>query len=298
MKKLCNLILLILISVTGFSQIQLEQADLDKLVGLGEYYSKNVMLSSENAVNELEEFRTDKLNNIIDVMQVMAKGSMDIIDEKYLTKPNDSDLILWYVIREIHYNLTDKENQPKPSMEIAKKVLADSIDKRWLIDNYYFRIQGTIAKLFNTVDFSKIDFNLNSYGLETDFEKSALYFNLLNAFTTRFKVLQFMKNNKKIIEFADKMPTFNGKAYYEYTDFDYEDFQWIGHKDIEMYKARHLSNLYAALTAHMNASAAENESNLTNKIYWSSIMSKPDYFKYSGNESDLKKLYKKSNKKR
>lgn len=256
------------------------------------------MLTQPTANEDLENFRTERLSEIIDVLQAIAKGSIDILDDKYLNKPSHDDLVMWFVIREIHYNLTDKENQSETSMEVALKVLSQEHDERWLIDNYYFRIQGTVAKLFNTEDFSKINIDLTKYNLTTEFERASLYFNLTNAFTTRFKVLQYVKNDQKIIEFANKMPTFNGRKYFEYSDFNYDDFEWIGHKKTEMYNKRHIGGLYSALVAHLNAIGNIKGKKISQKMYWDSIMSKPQYFKFSESEVDLNKLYNSTKKKK
>jgi len=296
MKKINSLILLLLFSTFTYSQIKISDSDLDKLIQIGEYYSKNVMLSKKSAIQDLEKLRTKKLNNIITVLQVQSKQSIDILDQKYLRKPSYDDMVMWYIIREIHYNLIDKENKPRNSAEVAKEFLNKKIDERWLLDNYYFRLQGAIGMIFNKTDLSNHNIELDNYELKSNTEKAIVYFNLMKALGTRFKVLQMLKKNHKLVEFASRMPKFNGNEYFYYTDFEYEDFQWIGHKKTEMFNERNIGLIYDIILAHINAERDINGKKGVREIYQNSIMFKPQYFKYSKAKSELKKLYKKSKK--
>nr|WP_299383096.1 hypothetical protein [Allomuricauda sp.] len=294
MKKTYCLILVLFTSIYTYSQIEINDSDLNKLVEIGEYYSKNVMLTEKSAIEDLERYRTEKLNTIVNVLQIQSKQSIEILDKKYLSRPNYDDLVLWYVIREIHYNLTDDENEPRASIEIARETVKKKIDERWLLDNYYHRLYGAVAMIFNSTDLSEHNIELDNYGLKSDTEKAIVFLNLMDALGTRFRVLQMMKNYKKLMDFASRMPKFNGKEYYYYTDFQYEDFEWIGHKKIEMFNERHLGLLYEIILAHMNAESTVNGKKEALQIYRNSIMTKPAYFKYSSLEPDLKKLYRKN----
>ncbi|MGY3793744.1 hypothetical protein [Aquimarina sp. 433] len=294
MKKLFFLILLFFISKHTYSQIEISDSDLNKLIEIGEYYSKNVMLTEKSTVEDLEKLRTEKLSNIIDILQTKSKQSIEILDKKYQNRPDYDDLVMWYVIREIHYNLTDKENEPKTSIEVAKEFISKKIDERWLLDNYYHRLYSTVAMIFNKTDLSQHNIELDSYGLKSKTEKAIVFLNLMDALGTRFRVLQMMKNYQKLIEFSSRMPKFNSKEYFYYTDFQYEDFEWIGHKKTEMFNERHIGLLYEIILAHINAESNINGKKVTVEIYQNSIMTKPEYFKYSSLKSELKKLYKKS----
>ena len=106
-----------------------------------------------------------------------------------------------------------------------------------------------------------------------------------------------MKKPEKLFEFAKKLPSFNGKPYYEYTSFDFEDFDWVGHEKTESYKERHINELYLALNGHLDALSQMDEIDEMRKLYLNSILFIPEYFKYAGGmEKDLKKLHKQSKK--
>lgn len=294
MKKIYCLTLLIFTSIYIHSQIEINDSDLKNLVEIGEYYSNNVMLTQKTAIEDLEKLRTNKLNNLINLLQKQSEKSIEVLDSKYLNRPNYDDLVMWYVIREIHYNLTDKENKPRKSIEVAKEFLNKEIDEKWLLDNYYHRLYGTVSMIFNKTDLSDYNIELDNYQLKSDTEKAIVFLNFMDALGTRFKVLQMFKNSKKILEFASRMPKFNGKEYFYYTNFEYEDFKWIGHRKKEMFNERRIGLLYDITMAHMGAESEINGKKETLEIYENSIMTKPEYFKYSNNKSFVKELYKKS----
>jgi hypothetical protein len=287
-------ILLLTFSMFSFGQ---ENADFENLVKLGELYSKNVNATGDDFKKEVEKLKTPGLNHIVDALIAVGKGDKKLLTKEFLSKPSEQELKYWYVLREIHYNNQSENTEPRPNEEIAKEILEKEIDNRWLLDNYYYRIRGGIAKMFNDKDLSKYNFDLDDYGLESETEKAILYFAISNSLTQRFRVLQMVKNYDKLLEFANKLPTFNGKPYYEYTSFDFEDFDWIGYDKTESYKERHLGSLYLALNGHFSTLAEKEKTDEMRNLYFNSILFIPDYFKYSGAmEKDLQGLYNQSKK--
>lgn len=293
MKRILTILFL---SITALSFGQ-EQPDFDNLVKLGEIYTKNISTTSNKFRNEVEKLRTPGLNHIIDALIAVGKGDKKLLTKEFLSKPSEQELKYWYVLREIHYNNQPENSKPRPSEEVAEETLEKEIDRRWLLDNYYYRIRGGIAKMFNDKDLSKYNINLDGYGLDNETEKAILFFAISNSLTQRFQVLQVMKNYDKLLEFADKLPTFNGNPYYEYLSFDFEDFEWIGYDKTESYKDRHLGSLFSALNGHFSALAEKEEIDEMRNLYFSSILFIPDYFRYSGKMEDgLRQLYNQSKK--
>ncbi|WP_304343118.1 hypothetical protein [Chryseobacterium koreense] len=279
----------------GYSQHSKDE--IEKLIQLAEIYSNDNNGFKNDFVSSIEKLRTKKLNHIIDALIYTTKGDLKILSPEFLTKPDSTELKFWYVIREIHYN-NKSENKKYTSQEIANKVLNEPIDEKWLLDNYYYRLHGGFAKIFNDKDLSNLNFNLDEYGLKNDVEKSILYFNLSNSFIQRFKVLNAMKNHDKLLEFESRLPTFNNKQYFELNSFDFEDFDWIGYEKTESYKKRHIKNLFESLLSNMVALGEKNRNDDAINLYFKSILTKPEYFKYSENlEPDLQSLYQQFNKK-
>jgi hypothetical protein len=275
-----------------FIYAQEENQDFENLVKLGEIYSKSFNATGDEFKNSVEKLRTSNLDHIIDCMIAVEKQDKKLLTKEFLSRPNELELKYWYVIREIHYNNVSSEHEPRPNNIVAKEVLKREIDERWLLNNYYYHIRGGIAGIFNAADLSKYNFDVNDYGLKNETERAILYFALTDAMTQRFKVLQMLKNYDKLLEFADKLPTFNGKPYYEYTSFDFKDFDWIGYDKTESYKQINIGNVFQSVNAYLSVFVEKKETAKMHEIYFKSILFIPKYFEYSGvMEKGLKEIY-------
>lgn len=279
------------------AQVNLKQTDLNNLVALGKAYSQNTNARGSEFAKTIDSLRTPILDPIVDALISVGKGDSTILESRFLSRPNDDELMLWYVLREIHYNRVNKTQKIKPDIDVANEVLSRQIDTRWLLDNYYYRIHGGIATLFNDADLSTLNINIDSLGFKNEAEKAIFFLNIMDALVGgRFKVLQSMKNNKKILEFSDKLPMFNGKRYYYYKKFSYEDFDWIGYDKTESYNERHIGGLYSTLIPQFIATSDLRGKEKAREIYYNSILSEPKYFKFTPSKDDLQSVYDKSEK--
>lgn len=294
MKKII-VIFLSLISFISFSQVKLNEKELKNLIGLGELYSKNPNATGKEFAKSVDSLRTEKLDNICDVLIEVGKGEETIFTNKFLSRPNNEELILWYVIREIHYNQVSKTKAKRQNIEVANEVLTQNIDERWLLDNYYYRIHGGIATLFNQSDLSKINIDIEKLGFKNETEKSIFFFSMIDAMIGgRFKVLQMLKKNDKIIEFSEKLPTFNGKKYFYNVNLDFQDFNWIGFEETKSYSEVNFGNLYTTVIAQFSAVSQLKSKSEAQEIYFNSILHEPKYFKYSNAKEDLQMFFDKS----
>ena len=294
MKKLSPLFF-ILISFLSFAQVKLNTKELNNLVAISELYSRNTNARGPEFAKSIDSLRTTTLNPIVDALIEVGKGEKSILENKYLARPSNEQLYLWYVIREIHYNLVSKTKAKRPNIEIANEVLSQKIDTRWLLDNYYYRIHGGIASLFNNADLSNFNIDIEKLGFKNQTEKSIFYFNMMDALVGgRFKVLQMLKKNDKILEFAEKLPKFNNQKYFYYKDFDFKDFDWVGYEETKSYSEVNIGNLYITLIAHYIATIQLNGKPEAQEIYSNSILHEPKYFKYSIAKADLEMLFEKN----
>ncbi len=287
----------VLLAATTFAkaQIKLNQKDLHNLIAIAELYSYNTDARGGQFAKSIDSLRTPKLNPIVDALIAVGKGDHTILETRFLARPIDEELILWYVIREIHYNRTNEKVTARPVEAVANEVLSKQIDSRWLLDNYYYRIHGGITSLFNEADLSKYNFNIDSLGFKDETERAIFFLNMMDALVgSRFKVLQMMKNNKKILEFCDKLPKFNGKEYFYFKNFDYADFEWIGYDKTVAYNEWHIGGFYSTLIAQFSAFAELQDKKRMQEIYFNSILHEPKYFKFTQSKDELQSFYDKS----
>jgi len=291
MKKIISILFTFLFLVSS-AQIKLNDKDLKNLIAISELYSKNTNATGEQFAKSIDSLKTPKLNQICQTLIEVGKGEETILSNKYLSRPSNDELTMWYIIREIHYNQVNEKRKPISNIEIAKEILSQKIDESWLLDNYYYRIHGGIASLFNTADLSMKNIDIEALGFKNETEKCIFDFNIINSFVgPRFKVLLMLKNYDKILSFSEKIPLFNGKKYYYYTDLDFKDFNWIGYEKKESYSEVNFSNLYNVLLAQFMAVSSLRDKKETQEIYFNSILYKEKYFKYSASKDDLQYLY-------
>lgn len=276
---------------TAVAQVKLSDSDFKNLVAISEISAKDNNASGDDFDKSLNKLRTPKLNHIIDVLVLLDGGDTSLLTAKYLSRPDNDELQLWYVMNEIAHNMQKDNKSPRPNNEVATETLAKKIDERWLVDNYYNGLYGGIAMLFNTKDLSAINFDLESYKLKNAAEKAIFFMNVTRPLLQRFQVLNQMKNPDKLLEFAGKLPKFNEKGYYAFTDFDFEDFDYPYDDGMASYTMTGLQQYYHSLMCHFMATAEKGMSAVTREIYYNSILSVPKYFKYSGVETDLTEIY-------
>lgn len=294
MKQILIFILLLTAIITT-AQLKLDQKDLNNIIAISELYSHNPNATGDKFAKSIDSLRTPKLNHIVDALIEVGKGEKTILENRFLSRPNDEELLLWYVIREIHYNRVNEKITPRPDTVVAKEILSKKIDSRWLLDNYYYRIHGGIGSLFNDANLSKINFDIESLGFNDETEKAIFFLSMMDALVGgRFKVLQMMKNNKMILDFCDKLPKFNGKEYFYYKNFDFDDFDFIGYDKTESYSVREIGYFYNILLAQYIATAELRDKNDVQEIYFNSILYEPKYFKFTQYKDDLQSLYDKS----
>jgi len=292
MKKIIAIILLTCAAVGVRAQIKLSDKDFNNLVSLANLYSHNNMCTGEDFLQTANSLRTPVLNHVIDVMLAIGRADSNVVEKRFLAKPGHDELMLWYAIRKIHYNRIDTPKTSLTSAEVAKNVLSENIDERWLVHNYYYLEYTGLAMYFNHADLSNVNIEIDSLNLKDQTEKGIFFLNITKGLIEgRFLVLQSMKKNDRIIEFARKMPKFNGKPYYYYTDLDFPDFDWSGYKSDETYKQMHIGGLMSTLAIHFSAIASIGDKNAARDLYFNSILYKPDFFKYSKQSAMLQKIY-------
>ncbi len=85
-------------------QVKLSSKDLNNLVAIAQVYSQNPNATGEEFAKSINTLRTPRLNNLADTLITVGKGSGAIMESRFLKRPTDDELTLWYVLREIHYN--------------------------------------------------------------------------------------------------------------------------------------------------------------------------------------------------
>jgi len=294
--KTVTSLLLLLTSLNLFAQVKLNDKDFKNLVAIAQVFANDVNANTDGFDAAVKKLSTPKLKHIVDTFTLLDGGNKELLSQNYLGRPQADELQLWYAISEVQDSRNDSLNK-KTDEQIAKQALARKVDERILVHTYYRMLEGGVAFLSNEIDMSTVNIDIDKLGLKNDTEKGIFFLNMAHALVTRFRVLNQMQNPEKLLEFAAKLPQFNGKAYYTYTAFSYPDFEYSNQDGVSTYNTIHVGDYYEALMSHFMAIADKGGAAQARDIYFNSIMAKPEYFKYSSVKDMLQEVYNDASKK-
>jgi hypothetical protein len=271
----------------SFGQLNLTNDEREILKDICSQYSQP---NKEKYLKQLRKQTPTKFHNFIDQLIASKDDSDEVLKIKYLQRPTDEELTYWYVVRESHYNNSEPDSLKKTNDQILDWLTKEKIDDRWLLDNYYYRLSNRIGMLFNTADLSKHDFKLETLRLKNETERAMFVMFIINTCGQRLSVMKFTgKGDPESV--IKRLPKINGKDYYYYKDFNYEDFEWIGYKKIESYNQRQMGTFYGVLINHLDLLLKGGQTEKAKELYRESILSNPTLFKYSASQKTLNDIY-------
>jgi hypothetical protein len=102
-------------------------------------------------------------------------------------------------------------------------------------------------------------------------------------------------NTKKVFDYINKFPKFNGLKYYQFTDLNFPDFEMIIEEDKgkESYKGYYIDKYYDLLLSHLtclNKQKAKDKD--INDLLLGSILKDRIFYKYTKNKEILESIFK------
>jgi hypothetical protein len=289
MKFLVTLLCL-LFSINVFSQLRLTREEKDALILIVSTYNAGSPKGRAEGLREVQKTTPARFKHFVDHMIIVQEGTEKILDTDHLTVPSDEELEYWYVVREFHHNKSAPDSMRKTNEQIVDWLSQEKIDRRWLVDNYYYRAASGLGKLYNTVDLSNRNFDLETLGLRDDTEKATFLMFVVNECLLRLAVMRITGKGDPTSALR-RLPKFNGQDYYFFQNFNYPDFDWIGYQKVESYNTRHIGRFYNTLLNHLELLMKAGEKSQAFTLYENSILSTPEFFHYYSNESSLQDLY-------
>jgi hypothetical protein len=282
------------ISAVSFAltaQVKLGDKDIKNLTALAGYYADNNNANNDGFDAEVKKFSSGKLVNIVQVLTVLDGTDKKLLTPKYLSRPANDELQLWYAMDKLRYHKNIDTLNTRTNEQVVRQALAEKVDERMLVDNYYRSLNGGIGFLFNEANLSDVNIEIDKLGLKNDTEKGIFFLNATSGLITRFRVLNHMQNPDKLMEFAAKLPKFNGAPYYKYTAFGFEDFEYANDAEAGTYKTMNMKGYYTDLACHFMAASEKEDVPLVKDIYFNSILYMPEFFKYSEMAESLQQVY-------
>lgn len=270
----------------------------EQLVALGKSY-KDFMFRNEPTKDDLKAIRTevsDHLKSTRDFIVQTISTRNKLLTQSFLSRPDDQTLKLIYIVRAINLNLRE-ENQVDNNKLIDSLINAD-IPAYELLDNYYGMLFTAVGNKNQPFDLSKVDLKLNHYNLSDEVEKGILVLRCIDyCGKTIWGYMNVAKppNTQKAYDNIRRFPKFNGRPYYQYTDFNFADFEMNIIKDegAQSYKRYYVNEYFEVLLSHLvclnKEGAAEKEKQ---DLLLGSILKERNLYKYTKYKSTLEEIFK------
>lgn len=164
-------------------------------------------------------------DNSRDFIVELIKPNNQTLSDKYLTKPTLKTLKSVYVILQLNYNMFS--SKPIANEKIIKKIDFKNISEDELLVTYYETLIGNLVNKIETIDFSIVNFDFEKLKLKTKTEKSIFFLIVMERLGSYYWANEAMSesiNRDDIENIIKRYPKFDGKKYFEYNDFDFQDF--------------------------------------------------------------------------
>jgi len=270
----------------------------DKLIELGKTY-KDFMFRNEptkQVFKDIKENNTENLKTATDFIAQTITTKNKLLIQQFLSRPDEHTLKQIFIIRAINLNLRE-ENQIDNN-KLIDSLTNVSIPIYELVDNYYGMLFTAVGNKNQPFDFSKIDFKLKDYNFKDDTEKGIFFLRCMrdcNSVIWGYMNVVKPPNTQKAYDNIKKYPQFNGRPYYQYTDFYFTDFEMsiVKDKGKQSYKSYYLDKYFETLLFHLTCLNKEGGTEKEkNDLLLGSILKERNLYKYTNYKDTLEDIFK------
>ena len=282
------------LSLSFYAQVQQQ----NQILSLAKDYH-NYMFRNQPTKDVLKEMRsiTDAdMAPVADFVAQIITPKNSILHSKYLKRPDDATLKSLYIIRKVSQNLGEKE--PVDNKQLIDSLMNANVPVYELVDNYYEMIFTSDGNKNQPFNLSKMDFKMGDYGLKDDTENGIFFLKCMNyCGRTIWGYMNIAKpmNTQKAYEFIKKFPKFNGRPYFFYRDFYFDDFEMvvIKSKGVQSYKSYYLDKYYETLLYHLVCLNKEGGSQKDiDDLLLGSILRERSLYSYTQYKETLEEIFK------
>jgi len=294
MKKTTLNLLATFLTFLTFGQV----TENSKMIELAKTY-KDFMFRNEPTKDVLKDLKSDVPVNLKVATEFIAQSittKNKLLSQPFISRPDDKVLKQIFIIRAINLNLRE-ENQ------VDNDKLIDSLSSKELptyelVDNYYGMVFTAVGNKNQPFDLSKTYFKMKEYNFKDDTEKGIMFLRCMDyCGKTIWGYMNVVKppNTSKAYDNIKQFPKFNGRAYYQYTDFYFIDFEMniVKDKGIQGYKSYYLDKYYETLLSHLICLNKEGGSEKEkNDLLLGSILKERNLYKYTKYKETLEDIFK------
>ena len=251
---------------------------------------------TKDVLKEIRSIVDADMAPVADFVAQTITPKNSILHAKYLKRPDDATLKSLYIIRKVSQNLGEKE--PVDNKQLIDSLTNANVPIYELVDNYYEMIFTSDGNKNQPFNLSKMDFKMSDYGLKDDTEKGIFFLKCMNyCGKTIWGYMNIAKpmNTQKAYEFIKKFPKFNGRPYFFYRDFYFDDFEMvvIKSKGVQSYKSYYLDKYYETLLYHLVCLNKEGGSQKDiDDLLLGSILKERSLYSYTQYKETLEEIFK------
>mgnify|MGYP001392186528 CR=1 FL=1 len=273
-----------------------------KLTELGKVY-KNFMFRNEpnkNVFKDLKEDLPENLSTAAEFIIETITTDNKLLKTQYLSLPDEKVLKDIYIIRAISSNASHEN--PIDNNSLIDSLHNKTIPRYELIDSYYGMLFTAVGNKISPFNFSKVDFKLKEYNLTDDTEKGIFFLRCMDyCGRAIWGYMNIVKpaNTKTAYQYIKKFPDFNGQPYYQFTDFNFPDFEMniIQNEGLQSYKSYYIDKYYETLLSHLICLNKENVKDKDkNDLLLGSVLKERNLYKYTKYKETLEGIFKEQKK--
>lgn len=243
MKNLITFILLIL-TLNCFSQ----EKNSDLILLADAFHKYHAWSIDDNSIfDRINNIKAKDLQDEKEFIGELIKSNNDILNPKYLAKPDSSTLKNIFIIRGINYNLYSEN--PKDNNLVIEELKNKDISHSELLACYYDLIFSILVNKHDDLDMSTIDFQFSKLKLFTKEEKEIFFLSSLKSIVYDVWLdkelsdnIDYNETRKEFLRF----PKYNGLPYYQFQELGFSGFQ------IELLNIKELKKGYDSLLNVLN----------------------------------------------
>ena len=274
--------LLCVLGLNCFAAIQLTTAQKSTL--------KEICKGDADALKALKKTSDPIFIPFIEQMMGIKDKPETILENKYLQKPDHQELVFWSVKDKLDGNTYADSADKTNENELIETCLLDTGNELVLVYNYYQQLSGRYKFILNDVNMSKMNFQPELLGLKSTAEKAIFFFFLYNDCGVRLQIMSMFDSGKPM-SLLKRLGKWNAKDYFYYSDFDFPDFYIMSDGRETSFKKMHLKAYYHLLCHHLQLLERLDKEEEAIILFKNSILSKEEYFEWSGMQQELEGLY-------
>ncbi|HTE31182.1 MAG TPA: hypothetical protein VK666_12460 [Chryseolinea sp.] len=244
---------------------------------------------------QLNSIDNPQLKASKDFILEAVKPNNKITSALYLNRPDSITIKNLFIIRSINWNLHEADPIDNLALIDSLNLLPPSSYEQ--LSSYYEMIFVSVSNKNKPFNMSKVNFNIDSYGLKDDTEKGIFFLEAMQCFGTfiwGYMNIPTPPKYDKALDVIENYPTFNSQPYYQFQDLNFKDFILTTdkRKPKESFKKYYINKYMETILYHATClSQSKRTKAKAQEVLIQSILRNESYYKYSEHPEAFEQIF-------